>query len=105
MPGLPGPLEVIDTWERSCSNPGCDYVFNLYHWPHVFAPFDPEQGIAPDPMADLTHPNSGVQALDGPPQWSSVTRSSGLKDAIASWPMGMGLRKDTGESLLAQTEV
>ena len=54
MPGLPGPLEVIDTWERACTNPACGYVFNLYHWPLVFAAFDPERGVQPDPAADLT---------------------------------------------------
>jgi len=46
--------EVIDTVGAGVSNPTCDYVFNLYHWRHVFAPIDQEQSIAPDPKADLT---------------------------------------------------
>lgn len=76
-----GPLEVIDTWERACTNPACDYVFNLYHWPHVFAPFDPEQGIAPDPKADLT----------GAPEFLQQAITQTLRDhfdQVVAWRAG-----------------
>lgn len=33
-PDCQQPLEAIDTWERACSNPACDYVFNLYYLYH-----------------------------------------------------------------------
>jgi hypothetical protein len=46
------PFDVIDTWERAWPHAVCGYAFNLYHWPKVFAAFDPERGIQPDPHDD-----------------------------------------------------
>ena len=56
-------------------------MFNLYHWPHVFAPFNPEQGVQPDPKADLT----------GAPDFMQPAITATLRehmDQVVAWRAG-----------------